>query len=300
MRRRLLVTGGHGFVAGSVVSQAGDAWEVHALSRGASLLDRNALHWHVLDIADAAALRRVFEETAPDAVIHTAALSNIDYCEAHPEEAERINAGVTRHLAELCRNHGAKLVHCSTDNVFNGERGMYREEDPPSPVNVYAVTKVRSEEAALSAPGAVVARLSVVMGLPLLRAGNAFLSRMIKQLDAGAEVGVPENEIRTPLDVITVGRALLELAGADFTGVIHLAGNDRVNRFTMVQFIVEQLGYSRALIVPNDPTLIPGRAPRPLDVSLDNAKARRILKTTMLGLAQGVELIKAVRRQSET
>ncbi len=300
MRTRLLITGGHGFVAGSVVLQAGDAWEVHALSRGASLLERNALHWHVLDIADAAALRRVFEQIAPNAVIHTAALSNIDYCEAHPEEAERVNTGITRHLADLCRNHGAKLVHCSTDNVFNGERGMYREEDPPSPINVYAATKVRAEEAAASAPGAVVARLSVVMGLPLLRSGNAFLSRMITQLDAGAEVGVPENEIRTPIDVITVGRALLELADIDFTGFIHLAGNDRINRFAMVQYIAGQLGYSPALIVPNDPTLIPGRAPRPLDVSLDNAKACRMLKTPMPGLAQGVELIKATRGQSET
>jgi len=298
MRRRLLITGGHGFVAGSVIFQAGEAWEVHALSRGAPLLDRKALHWHVLDIGDADALRRVFEETAPDAVIHTAALSNIDYCEAHPEEAERVNARITCHLAELCRNLGVKLVHCSTDNVFNGDRGMYREEDPPSPINVYAVTKVRAEEAAASAPGAVVARLSVVMGLPLLRSGNAFLSRMITQLEAGAEVGVPENEIRTPIDVITVGRALLELAAAGISGFIHLAGNDRINRFAMVQYIAGQLGYSPALIVPNDPTRIPGRAPRPLDVSLDNAKARRILKTPMLGLAEGVELIKATRRKS--
>lgn len=297
MPARILVTGAAGFVAGSVIAQAPEACEVHAQSRGPALLERPGLVWHTLDLCDADALERVFDEAKPDAVIHPAAIAAIDYCETHRDEAQRVNADATRTLARLCRDAGAKFVYCSTDTVFDGEKGLYTEQDPPGPLNFYAETKVRGERAALDEAGAcVVARLSLVMGLPVLGAGNSFLSSMMDKFKAGETVGVPADEIRTPLDVITAGRALLELAGNDFTGLIHLAGNDRINRFEMVRRIAEHLGYPAGLVTPSDPSGIPGRAPRPLDASMDNALARRVLETPMRGVIDGLELVLEMNR----
>jgi len=299
MQKRLLVTGCGGFVAGSVVAQAGDPWTVHALSRGEPLLRRPGLTWHSFDLCETERLRDVFRQVQPDAVIHAAALADIDYCQTHQDVAEQVNVGVTRELARLCRDGNAKLVFCSTDTVFDGERGLYHEDDPPSPVNVYAETKARAEAVvAEEADEAIITRLSLVMGLAMLRAGNSFLSKMVAKLAAGEEVAVPQNEIRTPIDVITLGRALLELADGDFSGTIHLAGNDRLDRFMMARRIAERMGYSPELIVATDSNATPGRAPRPRDASLDNAKARRVLRTPMCSLIEGLELILAARQET--
>lgn len=297
---RILITGAGGFIAGSLLKQAPLGWDIHAQTRGMPIWTRERLFWWRADPIDAAAMAGVLEKAQPSAILHTAALANIDYCQQHPEEAEAVNVEVTRSLALYAARSGAKLVFLSTDNVFDGERGMYREEDPPFPIHCYGETKARAEELIRALPNGVVARVAVVTGLPVLGRGNSFLGWMLKRLDAGEEVGAPENEIRTTIDAVTVARALLELAENDFAGVIHLAGNDRINRFEMVRRIAQRLGYDPARIVPNDPTTLPGRAPRPLDISLDNALARRVLGTPMVGLEAGLNLIMADRAGAGT
>ena len=86
-RKKLIVTGANGFVAGSVLAQAGDDWQVHAVSRGGPLARRDHLHWHTCDPLAPAQLDRLFHAVRPEAVIHTAALADIDFCQTHQEDA---------------------------------------------------------------------------------------------------------------------------------------------------------------------------------------------------------------------
>ena len=301
MSKTLLITGAHGFVAGSVIWQAGQQWEVHALSRDQALLERAGVHWHRFDPCDRNELNRLFAEVRPDAVIHTAALAEIDFCEAHLDLARQVNVGFTQSLADLCDEVGAKVVFCSTDSVFDGEHPPYREQDPPGPVNFYAQTKVEAEQiVARLQTNFAIARLALVIGLPVLGAGNSFLARMIADLKQGREIFIPANEIRTPIDVITLGRALLELAEENHNGIFHLAGNEALNRLEMAQRIVARFGFSPGLIVPKKSGTLGGRAPRPRDVSLDNSKARQHLKTPMRSFDEGLDLILQTRNTLAT
>jgi len=287
-----MVTGYGGFVAGSVVWQARGNWDVEALSLIEPPQERPGFRCRKLDLCDEAALDAIFEQVNPDAVIHTAALADIDYCEAHQEEAERVNVGVTRALARLCASRGTKLIFCSTDTVFDGTKGMYAEDDAPRAVNFYASTKIRAESLVRElVPNSVVARLSLVMGLPVLGSGNSFLAKMVSALEAHKPVTFPANEVRTPVDVITLGAAFLELARSDFAGVMHLAGNTRLNRYDMACQIAERLGYSRDLVRACDSNAMAGRAPRPNDASLDNTRARSLLETPMRTLMDGLNLV---------
>jgi len=301
MRKRLLVTGGNGFVAGSVIAQGLGSWEIHALSRGCPSIERPNLFWHQVPITDPHALGSAFSRIKPAAVIHAAAIADIDYSQAHRDEARQVNVVATRHLADLCRKTDTRLVFTSTDTVFDGLQGGYVEDDPPRPVNFYGETKAEAERIIAKPDGnGAIARLALVMGLPVIGQGNSFLARMIASLKEGRKVGVPPEEIRTPIDVITLGRALLELAGNDVRGVIHLAGNDVLNPLDMVKRIAIKLGYPPELIVPSDVSKIPNRAPRPRDVSLNNAKARNLLKTPMLGLDEAVRLIMTFKHGGES
>jgi len=183
-------------------------------------------------------------------------------------------------------------VFCSTDTIFDGEHAPYKEEDIPGPVNLYAETKVEAERIVQSlGPQAVIARLSLVVGLPVLGAGNSFLARMVATLREGRSVGMTEYEIRTPVDVITVGRALLELAAGGQRGIFHIAGSSRVNRFELAQTAADRFGLPRSLVIRQPASSTPGRAARPRDVSLSNRKAAAELKTPMRTLDDGLSLI---------
>jgi len=297
--KRLMVTGASGFVGGSVLIQARDRWEILAVTRAPRKVLENTASWvETLDITDRNRLRACMVVFRPDAVIHAAALADIDYCECHPETAFAVNTTGTYILAECCAEVGARLVFCSTDTVFDGKRGMYTEADPPSPVNVYARSKADAEICATSYNGnTVIARLSLVLGIPLLAGGNAFLPGLLRRLNAGEMMPFPTNEIRTPVDVITVGAALLELAESDYRGLLHLAGCSRVSRYEMACRIARQLGFSDALIEPVDSSAMTNRAPRPADVSLDNSLARSTLATPMLPLEDGLDF--AIRTAKE-
>ncbi|HEX9511171.1 MAG TPA: sugar nucleotide-binding protein, partial [Puia sp.] len=220
-----------------------------------------------------------------------AAIANIDLCENEQEIAEAVNTGVTERLAAICGEIGAKLVFCSTDTVFDGKKGYYTEGDKPIPVNYYASTKIRAEQIVLAADKRnVVARLALVMGLPVMGRGNSFLADMLEKLKKGETLRFADNEIRTPIDVVTLGATLNELAAGEFGGIVHLAGNTRVNRYDMARRIALKTGFTDAAILAINSNSLAGRAPRPDDASLDNSRARANLKTPMLSLEEGLEL----------
>ena len=176
--------------------------------------------------------------------------------------------------------------------LFRSEHAPYDEDAPPGPINFYAETKVQAEQlvARLGARAAI-ARLSLVVGLPLLGAGNSFLPRLIASMKEGRVIAATEREVRTPVDVISVGRALLELAAGDQHGIFHLGGRDRLNRFQIAQKLAARFDYPQNLVVAQALATPPGRAARPRDVSLNTTRTRSQLKTPMLTLDDGLSLI---------
>lgn len=292
MSFKLLLTGGAGFVGENIIQQSNPDWEVHVIDQRRGEVSRAGLHWHPADLLNRQQLAALFAEIAPDAVVHTAAISDIDTCEANPDRAEQVNVGVTEAVVELCRQHETKMIYFSTDSIFDGEKTSYEETDPPTPLNVYARTKASGERAVMAtAPYWVIVRPSLVMGLPVGEVGNSFLWKMIQSLKKGEQVAFPKAEIRTPVNVITLSRAVVELAHRPVSGHFHLSGNDSLSRYDMALRICRRLGYPEELVVDKKPTIATGRAKRPANVSLSNRKASMILETPMLGLDDGIDLV---------
>ncbi|WP_455381115.1 SDR family oxidoreductase [Salinispira pacifica] len=292
MKRRLLLTGASGFVGGNIIREAGAGWDIHGVDQARPERESPGAHYHMADLLDEGSLESLVRSIRPEVIVHTAAMSDIDFCEANPEVARSVNVGVTRRLVDLCRELEAKIVYFSSDSVFDGNEGGYTETHPPVPINVYAQTKVEGERVVMSrAPSWVIVRPSLVMGLPVGEKGNSFLWRMIESLKKSEQVAFPTGEIRSPVDVITLSRAVLELAERPVCGHFHLSGNDRMSRFEMAQRICDRLGYPREQVVDKKPVIATGRARRPRDVTLSNGKAALILRTPMAGLEQGLSLV---------
>jgi dTDP-4-dehydrorhamnose reductase len=288
----ILVNGAGGFVAGSVIVQAGPEVHIHAVSRREVGHAQANLTWHQMDITQSEAVLALMHHVKPRAVIHLAAIANIDYAEQHPEEAQRINTDMATQWAEAAARVGAKFIFASTDNVFDGDKGDYRESDPPHPANFYGRTKVMAEQGVLASDSrAVIARIAWVLGFPLIGEGNSFLARMVKTLRAGGTLPVAVNEIRSPVDVITLGRALLELAQNEYTGILHLSGSTYLTRYDMARYLAQRLGFDPDAITPMDSNAEPERAYRPRDISLNNSLACSLLHNKMVTLEEGVNRI---------
>ena len=228
-------------------------------------------------------------------VIHAAAIGDIDYCENHPETARVVNVGITESVADYCGRNRARLIYLSTDNVFDGTQGNYVEEDRPAPINEYARTKAASETIVSAAVGdAVIARVALVMGFGLLGGGNSFLERTVPMFREGRTIYVPPEEIRTPIDVVTLGRALLELAA------IRLSRRDSFGGKRIARPCFADATPGRAARLFRRHSRYPVRQPkssggrrRPRDVSLNVAKARAVLKTPMRDFDSSIDLISA-------
>lgn len=301
MAGRLLVTGGSGFIGGHVLAAAASAgWQAVNADR-AEIGHVAGVDFLSLDIVDEAAVAAAARDAHPDAVIHCAAIGDVDQSEREPELAWRVNVDGTANIARAAARLGARLVFLSTSTIFDGQAGRYREDDPPHPVNVYGRTKTAAEHAVrVLCPPALVARISMAYGYP--RTGGAsFLTRVEQKLRAGEPTDQPADEFRTPIDALTCAEALVELAGMDLGGALHLGPRERISRCDFAVKVARRLGADPALVRDSrggdaaGPAAasragggLPGRAPRPKDVSFNTNRARALLRTPLLDPDDGL------------
>jgi len=286
MKPKLLVIGASGFVGSNWVRFARAGYDVVAAGRSVAAEPGSV----PLDIADRQSVEAAFRQVRPDYVTLLAALSDIDRCERERELAERINVEGTRHVVEACIRGGARLLYTSTDAVFDGSRGIYREDDPPSPPNFYGETKARAERLiAELLPGATIVRVSLVLGRSAAGGGNSYLEKVERNLAAGNPIISPDYEYRNPIDVGMLCRFLAELSDHDAAaGIVHVGASDKISRYDLAWAIAERLGADVSLI-ERQTAPVPGRAARGRDDFLATDRLRALSRTPIPTCQQVLE-----------
>jgi dTDP-4-dehydrorhamnose reductase len=249
-----LVTGGCGYLGRELVARAPErGWTVRATWLNQP--PRGEAEWLRVDVRDADALAAV--ANGVDAVVHTAYRQSDGAWAVNPVGSEAVARA----------SRGRRLIHLSTDIVFRGDRGRYREDDEPDPLNEYGRSKLEAERRVVSLhPEATIARTSLLYG--------------------GSEPGPQErlvrestrffvDEIRSPVHVGDLADAILELLELDVPGLLHLGGADDISRFDFAVL----LGADPARIERTHTTR--DRAP---NVSLDSSRARGLLESPLRGV----------------
>ncbi len=276
-RPRLLITGGSGYLGQRLVRRAQRHWDVTAtyLSHRPAI---SGCRWTRLDVRHAKEVARLLEGVAPQVVIHTAALRS-------GEDTARVNVDGTRHVASAAPRIGARMVHLSTDVLFDGQKGNYSESDPPSPITPYGRSKADAE--ALLAhlmPRSVIIRTSLIYGFDPVGHHTRWMLGALRQ---GGSVRLFTDEHRCPIWVETLAAALLELATLDHAGVLHVAGGQVLNRY---EFGIRLLRFHGADLTGVAPALAKDLGlTRPLDCTLDTTRARNMLHTPLLGVDEVIE-----------
>jgi len=274
---RILVTGGTGLLgwwASKVLSERG--YEVIATFNRQKPPSLEGVSWVKMSLEEPRGVNEVFDEVKPDAVIHSAAFTDVDGCELNRDAAYKVNYLGARAVAEASASRGIFLVYISTDYVFDGEKGMYSEDDIPAPINYYGLSKLLGEAAvdALMKGKSSIVRVSGLYGYSPSGKKN-FGIRALESLMEGREVQAFSDQYLSPTYAPELANLLSVLIGEKIAGILHIAG-ERLSRYQFALLLAKKLGAKEDLVKPSSLERAGLKAKRPRDSSLDSSKAKSL------------------------
>ncbi|HIH16482.1 MAG TPA: dTDP-4-dehydrorhamnose reductase [Candidatus Diapherotrites archaeon] len=248
-----------------------------------------------LDVTREDRVREFVAAARPEAVIHAAALTDVDGCETARKRAFKVNVVGTQNVARACRAVGAKMVFISTDFVFDGKkRGAYTEADVPRPLNYYAQTKAEGEEAVKRLAGDwVIVRTGVLYGFNDAGDKTTFAHWALKKLGEGREFRVVDDQFAQPTLVDDLVEGIHRLLEENAAGVFNLTGSEYLSRLAFVKKVASVFGFKPGQAKPLKTAELKQAALRPLKLRTSHAKIRK-LGIRMSSVLQG---LKEMRRQ---
>lgn len=291
--KKILIIGANGFAGRRILDYLSEngAYEVFGSSLHPDIRPEGNHTFVRLDINDYPAVEALFDRICPDVVVNCSALSVPDYCESHREEAYALNVSAVENLAQCCEQQGSRLIHLSTDFVFDGKsERLYTEEDRPDPVNYYGVTKLQGEQAvARCCRDYAIVRVVVVYGKALPGQHGNILQLVKNRLEAGQEICVVSDQYRTPTWVADIADGVERLIHSGRSGIYHICGGESLSIAEMAYRVADYFGLDRTLIRPVTTEDMKEATPRPRNSGLSIEKARRELGYRSHTLEEGLE-----------
>jgi dTDP-4-dehydrorhamnose reductase len=287
---KILVTGASGLLGERVAKLALErehevfaTYKEHPVTIGAAIK---------LDLTDNKEITDLVHKLGPEVIVHTAAYTDVDGCDVNKELARHVNTEATKNLAIASHDIDAHLVYVSTDYVFDGEKGSYREEDTPNPINYYGYTKLMGEEFVKQcAKSWCIARASVIYGWGGSKLN--FATWLMENLKQGKKVKVLVDQYVSPTLNTNLAQMLLEIAERRLSGILHTAGADRVSRREFALKLAEVFDLNAELIKPARMCEISWEARRPKDSSLDVSRCSSVLiKSKPMRLEEALEAMR--------
>ncbi len=237
-----------------------------------------------LDITNFVRLEDIILKKRPKVIINTVALTNVDKCETEKGIANKINAESVRHIVRAAAVSRSYLVHVSTDYVFDGADGMYKENSIPNPINFYGLSKLLGDWAAQSYDDSLIVRTSGVFGYK-----SNYPRFVLSQLKEGKEVKAVES-FYSPIHAKLLAEAILELTELRRTGIVNVSG-PRISRYDLAVKIAEKISAPTDKIFELDQSQMKWPASRPYDSSLDNTLSRRLIDNKFYDIDLNLDLL---------
>ncbi|HTN72538.1 MAG TPA: SDR family oxidoreductase [Methylomirabilota bacterium] len=245
-----------------------------------------------LDITDVSQVRDCLSALRPKTIYLTAALTHVDYCEDHLEDAVRQNVDGPRQIAQKAAALGAKLVFYSTEYVFDGRNGPYDEEAMPAPLSVYGKTKLLAEQAIREiCADYLIVRTTVVYGWE--RESKNFAMQIYERVKAGAKMTIPDDQVGTPTLAEYLAETSLDLVQRGTSGVVNVVGKDLMARSEFARALVNTFGGNPELVIPVTTASLKQKAARPLRGGLRTEKLARILAKEPPSIAESLERLRS-------
>ncbi len=276
---KILVTGANGLLGQYLVKLLLDkGYHVVATGRGENrhpVDNTESFVYYDMDILDEPRVHEVMTKEEPEVVVHAAAMTQVDDCEKDPERCESINVRGTAQVLVNAEMVARQFIYISTDFIFDGEKGMYTEEDDCQPVNFYGFTKMQAEgiTETSSIPYAIV-RTCLVYGVPLQGKRSNIFTWVKNSLESGQPIKVVDDQWRTPTSVEDLAEGIELIIQQGATGVYHISGEEGMSPYGFACRVADHFGLNKQLIekVTAQTFSQPGRRPPRTGFIIDKAK----------------------------
>jgi dTDP-4-dehydrorhamnose reductase len=291
--KRILITGSNGLV-GTYFRRlsALKKYRIYTLFHLEPINFRNSISVDLSKSLDV--FKQVLEEIKPDVIVHLAAMTDVDQCEIERKAADKINHLSVKELTSyIVDSRESFALHVSTDYVFDGEKGDYKEADNTNPINWYGTTKLLGEEELISCETDrwCIARTSTPFGLHAKKL--SFPLFVVKNLSRKREINVLIDQITSPTYALNLAEMMSEVIEKRLKGIIHLSGSSQISRFNQALEIASTFELDKDLIKPASISEMKWQARRPRDSSLNITKAYHNLRKKPLGFKEGLSLLAA-------
>lgn len=277
---KVLVTGASGLLGHKIVKElmSGDYDIIAIYNKSRPVVEGGNVRWVQLDLVNTHLVEDLILKERPDVVVHAAAYTDVDGCEVNREYAWRVNVEATRSIVRASRVVRAFLIYVSTDYVFDGEKGLYKESDVPCPVNYYGLTKLIGEQLVITSDLLyTVVRTSAIYGVGPGKLN--FATFVVDRLSKGESIFALVDQYVSPTLNTLLAKAIAEIMELKPMGILHVAG-ERMNRYDFAVRVADLFGLPKELIKEGRmKDMTHWKARRPRDSSLDVSKARSLLKT---------------------
>jgi dTDP-4-dehydrorhamnose reductase len=261
--RKVLIIGVNGMLGHTLADVASKKFEV--VGTCPKLMYRKkSVEIEKLDITDNNAVKSLVLKHNPNLIVNCAAVTNVDFCEDHPEIAYRVHVNGTKFLSNAADKIGAKFVHISTDFVFDGNKGNYTEDDVPRPINVYGKTKYEGEKVVSNS--ALVLR-TCIYGWNVLPK-KSIVEWIIDEIKRTKSINLFNDSYFTPIYTCTFSKIILQMSKKNSTGLYHVAGSKKISKYDFALEVAEVFNLNKNLIKPISFKSVAKKAKRPRDTSL--------------------------------
>ncbi len=282
MQKIILVTGANGMLAGKLIPLLSQNlnYDVYGCSRGALRQDIGKASYVELDLCETENISHVILKLKPNCIIHTAAITQVDFCEQNNEECFKVNVDSTRVLLELAEQIKSEFIYISSDFVFSGNNeNILKESDLPEPVNYYGYTKFLAEEEVKKYNGKWnIVRTVLLYGIPIHSKRTNIFTWAYKNLKEAQKIYVVNDQYRSPTYVDDLALAISKIVKYPKSGIFHVSGDQEMSVFDFVKTIANYFSLDESLIQSISSKSLKQLGVRPVKTVLDLSKAKEELK----------------------
>jgi len=241
-------------------------------------LSKDRLHNHnhiydTLDVSNKNNCEHIFAKYIPDVIVNTAAITNVDYCEDNKNRCLEVNAKSINHFIPFCKQNNVKLIHISTDFLFDGISGPYSEEEKYNPINYYGYSKMMAEENILNSKISNFSIIRTCLVYGEKKDSDNILMWVRRKLYAGEKLNIVDDQYRTPTFVDDLSQSIYKIIKKDIKGVYNISGGEFLSIFEFVCNIAK--GLNQSLICKSRSEDINQKAKRPIKSGLLIDKAKK-------------------------
>ena len=279
---KVVVTGSNGLLGQSLINlllKEKEVYQVIGFSRGENRSGRDDFSYVSIDITDRENLKDTLSKIQPNFIINTAAMTQVDDCEVNKEACDLLNVTVVKWLEQVSDEINAHLIHLSTDFIFDGLKGNYKETDTPNPLSYYGFSKLKSENILIESKiHYTILRTILVFGKVYDMSRSNIVLWVKSMLEKGEEITIVDDQYRAPTYVEDLALACKISMDKKATGIYNISSNELLSVFEIVQQIADAFGLDKNLIKPISTSTLNQTAPRPAKTGFDLSKTNKVLE----------------------